>query len=543
MRSMMILSLLLAIVPVPAAAQAIAPESLFAASDRCTACHNGLATPEGEDVSIGTSWRGSMMANAARDPYWQAAVRRETLDHPAAAAAIENECSACHMPMTRFAAKASGGMGSVFVHLPIAAPAAAGGAPAAPADLLAADGVSCSVCHQIQADGLGTEASFTAGFAIDSRASPSRAIYGPFEVSAGHARIMDSAVAFAPEKRDHLRDAELCASCHTLHTHALDAGGNPAGRLAEQVPYLEWRRSSYAKTKSCQECHMPLVGDGTPAASVLPVPRDGARRHVFRGGNFLMPRIFAKHAADLGVVASAEELAAASERTADHLRRSAAALAFTEAGLAAGRLELALRIENLAGHKLPTAYPSRRAWVNLVVRDAAGRPVFESGRLESDGSIRGNDNDRDGARFEPHHARIASEEQVQIYEPVLEDSEGNVTTGLIRAVRYVKDNRILPAGFEKRGADDDVAVRGDAMADDDFEGGSDTVRYSVAVGEASGPFTVTAALWYQPIGFRWATNLGEYDTAESARFLGYYQALAGESAIVLGEARVEVAVP
>jgi hypothetical protein len=43
-------------------------------------CHNSLVTPSGEDVSIGTSWRGSMMANSSRDPYWQASVRRETLD-------------------------------------------------------------------------------------------------------------------------------------------------------------------------------------------------------------------------------------------------------------------------------------------------------------------------------------------------------------------------------------------------------------------------------------------------------------------------------
>ena len=59
---------------------------IFATSDQCMACHNGLRTPSGEDVSIGASWRASMMANSSRDPYWQAGVRREVLDHPAAAA-------------------------------------------------------------------------------------------------------------------------------------------------------------------------------------------------------------------------------------------------------------------------------------------------------------------------------------------------------------------------------------------------------------------------------------------------------------------------
>src|SRR6185436_10364164 len=91
---------------------------LFTTADDCMACHNSLRAPSGEDVSIGASWRASMMANAARDPYWQAAVRRETLDHPTAAAAIQDECSKCHMPMARTEAAASGRAGDVFAHLP-----------------------------------------------------------------------------------------------------------------------------------------------------------------------------------------------------------------------------------------------------------------------------------------------------------------------------------------------------------------------------------------------------------------------------------------
>src|SRR5207245_5034730 len=49
----------------------------FQTSDRCVACHNGLTTKSGEDISIGLDWRPSMMANSSRDPYWQASVRRE----------------------------------------------------------------------------------------------------------------------------------------------------------------------------------------------------------------------------------------------------------------------------------------------------------------------------------------------------------------------------------------------------------------------------------------------------------------------------------
>ena len=89
----------------------------FQTSDRCLACHNGMQTPSGEDVSIGFDWRATMMANSSRDPYWQASVRRETMDHPESKKAIEDECAICHMPMARYESKLAGREGEVFSHL------------------------------------------------------------------------------------------------------------------------------------------------------------------------------------------------------------------------------------------------------------------------------------------------------------------------------------------------------------------------------------------------------------------------------------------
>ena len=59
-----------------------------------------------------------MMAHSAHDPYWQAGVRREVLDHPSAAPAIEHECSRCHMPMAHVTQVAAGVTGQVFANLP-----------------------------------------------------------------------------------------------------------------------------------------------------------------------------------------------------------------------------------------------------------------------------------------------------------------------------------------------------------------------------------------------------------------------------------------
>jgi hypothetical protein len=116
------------------------------------------------------------------------------------------------------------------------------------------------------------------------------------------------------------------------------------------------------------------------------------------------------------------------------------------------------------------------------------------------------------------------------------DYSGAVTTGLLWGVRYAKDNRLLPSGFDKGSASWEVAVVGAALDDDDFVGGGDVTRYRVSVGDARGPFTVHAELWYQPIGYRWAQNLGEFDTAESAQFLTFFQGVAPSSAALMATA-------
>jgi len=79
------------------------------------------------------------------------------------------------------------------------------------------------------------------------------------------------------------------------------------------------------------------------------------------------------------------------------------------------------------------------------VRDSAARVVFESGRLDPDASIAGNDNDADRTKFEPHYDVIRSTDKVQIYESILGDTKGAVTTGLLSASQYLKDNRCCRA--------------------------------------------------------------------------------------------------
>ena len=516
----------------PGSSGDVAP--LFDTADNCLACHNGLSSASGADVSIGTDWRSTMMANSARDPYWQGTVRRETLDHADASAEIEAECSICHMPMARYTAHAGGGHGEVFSNLPV-------GRSGAPLATLAGDGVSCTLCHQILPDGLDGRESLVGRFAIDEQTPwGERQIFGPFDVTDGHASVMSSAARFVPQEADQIRDSALCGSCHTLYTHSLGPDGEVLGEFPEQMPYLEWRHSRYPETTGCRDCHLKPVDGPALISGVLGEYREGVLAHVFRGGNFLVPRLLNAHRAELGVTALPGELEATAERTLANLRESTATLALAGTW-SDGALRVRATVRNLAGHKLPSAYPSRRVWLHLAVSDGAGRVLFESGAPQPDGSIAGNDNDADAARYEPHYAVIERADQVQIYEPILGDPDGRVTTGLLSATRYLKDNRLLPEGFDKAGADPDIAVAGAAAADEDFTAGGDTVEYRLALPDQPGNVVVRAALYYQPIGYRWAHNLGDYpQAAESARFVAYYEEAAHRSAVRLTAAAMEV---
>ena len=510
--------------------------SIFAHSDNCLSCHNNLTAPAGEDVSIGATWRSTMMANSARDPYWQAGVRRETIDHPTHSADIEDECAACHMPMAQKIAQAAGGKGEVFANLPVAR--------ANPSALhrLAADGISCTVCHQIAPDNLGTRDSFNANFKLlPTPADGARVIFGPYRIDAGRKTIMKSVTGFVQAEAPHIRQSELCASCHTLITQAFGPGGEVIGSLPEQMNYQEWQHSAFNKEeRSCQSCHMPATPGPIRASSVLGDARDTMAQHVFVGGNAFMVRMFNRYRTELGVTALPSELEATARATTRQLQQDTATLSLSTPELTGGALRFAVDVRNLTGHKFPTGYPSRRTWLHVIVRDARGATVFESGAIDENGSIAGNDSDADPKRFEPHYAEITRPDQVQIYEPILGDRARVPTTGLLTATQYLKDNRLLPRGFDKTTAAAEVGVYGEATSDADFGSGGDRVRYAVEV-PASGTYRIEVELRYQTIGYRWAHNLDGYDAPEPQRFVTYYRSMSSSSSVVVATAAAQLA--
>ncbi|MBI5558868.1 MAG: hypothetical protein HY885_14675 [Deltaproteobacteria bacterium] len=162
------------------------------------------------------------------------------------------------------------------------------------------------------------------------------------------------------------------------------------------------------------------------------------------------------------------------------------------------------------------------------MNDARGRTVFESGRVNADGSVVGLDSDVNPATFEPHYELITAPDQVQAYEAVMGDNLGEVTYTLLRAVDMMKDNRLLPAGFHKTTVSPDIKVAGGALTDPDFTGGSDVINFRLA-GMKGARYTVTAELVYQPLSFAFLADLYNDATPEIAAFSNMYQASPAKS--------------
>jgi hypothetical protein len=490
----------------------------FATSGVCTSCHRNMVDINGQDVSIDTFWRGTMMANASRDPYWRASVRAEVIRNPDYDEIIQDKCTTCHMPMARTTQVFAGGKGVLlddgFAN------------PENPLHILALDGISCTLCHQIDPQGLGEEDSFDGAFTIDNtKPTGERTTYGPFEVSDENVILMRSASGYIPSFSEHIQTSEICASCHTLVTPTVDNQGEIAGEFPEQMPYIEWLASSYAEDKTCQDCHMPVVQGNVVLSTTGSQARGQFSQHSFAGGNIYSLTLLQTHGEEIGVTASRDQITAALDRAIEQLHGQTAEVKLNDLAIAGDTLSLMVEIKSQVGHKFPSGFPSRRVWVHLVVKDAAGNRVFESGGYTENGQIEGNDNDSDGTLFEPHYQVIESPEQVQIYETIMGDVDGAVTTTLLRGAAYLKDNRLLPDGFEKESVDEKIAVCGNANSDADFLGGSDGVEYRVDLAGAQGPFTVTAELLYQSIGYRWAQNLAGFEAPEPQLFITYYDSV------------------
>ncbi len=267
---------------------------------------------------------------------------------------------------------------------------------------------------------------------------------------------------------------------------------------------------------------MPIVEGDVYISSIVGVEHEYLRKHSFTGANAYMINILKDNSEELQVRAEPQQLENAISRIEEQMREDVGTIEIKSLEIKNGKILVEVLIESSVGHKFPTGYPSRRVWLHFTVMDSAGNMLFESGAFEANGLIVGNDNDADASVFEPHYETISEAAQVQIYETIMENSDGEVTTTLLRAAAYSKDNRILPSGFDFIEVSKDISVYGEASVDKNFKDGSDSIVYKISVDDFEGPFTIKVELLYQSIGYRWANNLRQYDSQETNQFIEYY---------------------
>mgnify|MGYP001352926234 FL=1 len=486
---------------------------IFSGSGNCAMCHTGDGTvlsQNGVDISPPTYWRSTMMANSSKDPFWRAMVAEEVHNYPQLQQTIETTCTRCHAPMGYTEALYNGQNNYSINEMK--------------QDPIANDGVSCTACHQIKPDNFSSQNSYSGHYVIQNDSI----IYGPYENP--ELTYMQMIVNYTPHYTTHMNKSELCATCHTLFTPYLDNQGQIAGQFPEQTPYLEWKNSVYsAQNIQCQDCHMPKTYEPIDIATIPPahqVLRNPYWKHEFVGGNVYMLNMLKNNIDSLGITASAENFDSTIARAEFNLTQKALELEVTDL-VENDSLNIFVKLTNKAGHKLPAGIPFRRMWIHLKVLDSNNNIIFESGNWNSNGEIVGLNSD-----YEPHYDLIRNTNDVQIYEGVMIDVDGNVTNRLLRASQYIKDNRIPPAGFTSTHPSyDTTAIFGNALNDPNFnkengsEGsGSDIITYRIPIAGNS-TYTVTAEVCFQSIKPKVVDYLSSISEPDINKFVTMYNQL------------------
>ena len=483
----------------------------FGGSGKCGGCHGhdpqGIAfvTYAGEDVNIADDWAGTMMANSARDPFWRAKVSHEILVNPAQQANIENTCTRCHAPIGHFTAAMDSTLPFSMQELD--------------SDSLYLDGVNCSGCHQLKDTLMGNN--FTGDLHYTKKH-----VFGQYmdPVSA----IMEFFVGFQVSGSPHVEESELCGGCHSLITHSFDTSGNPTGNaFFEQATYHEWKNSIYSTLdSSCQSCHIPRITDSIDIATNYPFldGRTPFGKHHLVGGNEFMLRLLRQNMTSVGATAQPYNYDTSIARTARYLRHNTLDMNLQYINRVNDTAYYDVELINKAGHKFPSGYPARIAWVEMIVIDDQNDTIFWSGQYDGNGNVVNRD-----PSFEPHRNVITSDDQVQIYEMVMGDVNANPTTVLERADTVLKDNRIAPKGFmNAHGSIDTMRIYGIGNdADFNFSGstegtGGDVVHFHIPLNGYTGPLTVRSKVWYHAVPRPWLDEMFAFNSTEIDSFRNFY---------------------
>ncbi len=494
---------------------------------QCSTCHAACQNDPASAPTFRpfTSWGGSMMANATRDPVFWAALDVANHDVPGSG----DYCLRCHTPRGWYSGRVvKAGFGDPNNDVTLGAAGCLLSGQYDSEDDLGSDfgGVTCHYCHRLMPQGPGGEPGYVdnGNAWVDDQpcantgGGPCRR--GPYDY--------DSSGPTPPHEwtySEYHTESAVCGVCHNVSSPDTDAGPLKTLKLADgtdtalpfpiERTFAEWQQSSYAQTsggETCQGCHMPSSEDADATACSLsgyPSRTGDLPVHEFVGGNTWVPGIIkGQYAA--GIYANGGfDRAPLYDQTIEWARRllgTAASLDTTITGYAApgagdGTLNVQVKVTNLSGHKLPTGYAEgRRMWLNLQVHDAGGALVFES------------------AAYDAANGVLTADPQARVYETLqgiwnagsgrceVADADGDPMFHFVLNDCIAKDNRIPPLGFAPATADDPngYAVRPVGTTYPETAPGSGvlvnyyTATYAVPVPAGTvGPLTATARLYYQ----------------------------------------------
>ena len=448
---------------------------------QCVLCHSGTTNGEADPYF---SWSGGMMAQAARDPVFRAALAIANQDIKGCG----EYCIRCHTPKGWLAGRSA----------------------AADASLLNREdlhGVSCDACHHL-VDPLSAEAHKLAQHAPPGYgdgmyvADPENVARGPYGDCKG---AMPHQTARSP----YHATSELCANCHDVSNplQALNVTNQPPYAFGHiERTYSEWALSDFAKPgsgRTCQSCHLPRVASGGQASKYGSPHRDYFVRHGEAGGStWVQDAVFKLwKGKDLD-----REALDAGKRHARELLRTSAALHLECTG---GKARLT--ITNLTGHKLPTGYPEgRRMWVNIRFLGPEAKLLGEAGRYGEVAQKLAGTNVSAPTLLDPDKTRV--------YEclPGISKAQGEkfkqppgASFHFIINDVIAKDNRIPPQGFIRtKFAGHLSAPVGAEYADGQYW---DTVEFEAPPGTER----VEARLMYQSISWEYLKFLVEENRSDN----------------------------
>jgi cytochrome c553 len=368
--------------------------------DKCDNCHGGYNTA----VEPAFNWRGGMMSQAARDPFFYASMAIANQD----AADSGDLCIRCHSPSGWLEGRSFPTDGSALNNND-------------------REGVQCDFCHKlVKPSPLGVnpypgDAAYTSGtysadqtYVAKLTPIPGWSANGMYIADSNNAKrgpFTDAAAKHQVFYSPFHRDAALCGTCHDVSnpafsrqadgSYAPNALGQPANisngdfdprkMFPIERTYSEWKSSTFAATgvdmggrfggnkrvvSTCQDCHLQDVTGvaankaGTPTRTDLPL-------HDMTGGNTFIPKTLA--ALWPGEVNQAA-LDAGITRARAMLQKAASVSASSPASGV-----LRVRVVNETAHKLPSGYPEgRRIWINVKFFGASGNLVQERGAYNLD---------------------------------------------------------------------------------------------------------------------------------------------------------------